>query len=172
MNINSKCFKCAHCVDLQAIAWKNTSVHYTRNSGHPSLHPRDDIGFSIHLHEVTWQRTSEVGCFLTAQCRKKTNKDSLWLLSFECPPCFLLTVKCNEQTKAHPRLPLPMESFFLPLSWLICPFLALKLLAGTLLFPSFILWFFCVQEGKPDFGEQFSWNLDFNWTNRYSEGIA
>lgn len=29
-----------------------------------------------------------------------------------------------------------------------------------------------LQEGKPDFGEQLSWNSIFNWTNRCSEGIT
>lgn len=145
MNINSR-----HCVISRLQLQKHFSLLHMECRA--SQLDRGDIGFSIHLYEVTCLRTRGVACLLPVQCRK-----------------------------SHARMPsdsgllsghLAFHTHWKVMSRQRHPLLALKLLAGASLFSSFILWFFCIQEGKSDFGEQFSWNPAFNWTNRCSEGIT
>lgn len=145
MNINSR-----HCV-ISRLQLQNTSLYCTWSAGHPNL-TGVTSGFSIHLYEVTCLRTRGVACLLPVRCRKshaRIPSDS-GLLSGH------LVFHTRWNVMSRQRHPL----------------LALKLLAGASLFSSFTLWFFRIQEGKSDFGEQFSWNPAFNWTNRCFEGIT
>lgn len=165
MNINSR-----RCV-ISRLQLQKTSIYCMWSAGHPNL-TGVTSGPSSHLYEVTWLRTTGVACLLPVQCRKshaRTPSDSGLLRGHLAFHTHWTVMSRQRHLPAFASLQNPSSS---PYVDSFCPLLAPKLWAGASLFSALTLWFFCIQEGKSDFGEQFSWNPEFNGTNRCAEGLT